>query len=114
MTNLYDEYKRIFEKKEFQTKVEKLKKKLKNKRVILYSNGVYFEAFSHVWDLKSCFNIVGISDIRYENEIIDEFRGFRCIKPSELKKYNVDCILITSPNFESIKKYLISNKLVKK
>lgn len=114
MTNLYDEYKRIFEKKEFQTKIEKLKKKLKDKRVILYSNGVYFEAFSHVWDLKSCFNIVGISDIRYENEIIDEFRGFRCIKPSEIKKYNVDCILITSPNFESIKKYLISNKLVKK
>lgn len=112
MTDLYNEYKNIFEKEEFRLKIEKLKKKLKNKRVVIYSNGVYFEAFSDLYDLKKLFNIVAISDIRYENENIFEFKGFKCVKPSELKNLDIDAFLIASPNFESIKKYLVLNNFV--
>ena len=114
MTNLYDEYKRIFNKKEFQLKIEKLKKKLKNKRVILYSNGIYFSAFSDFYNLNDYFNVIGVSDIRYETEDIEKFKGFNCIKPSEIKKHQIDAIIITSPNFDTIKKYLIENNLIDK
>ncbi len=104
--NEYYYWKEFFSQKENQKKITYLKKKYKDKKIILYSNGIYFDALADSYKLKKILNIVGISDIKYENNFQDIYKGFRCIKPSDLKKCDFDIILITSPNPESVKKYL--------
>ena len=80
--NEYYYWKEFFSQKENQKKITYLKKKYKDKKIILYSNGIYFDALADSYKLKKILNIVGISDIKYENNFQDIYKGFRCIKPS--------------------------------
>ena len=97
---------------DFKLFIEELSQRLKNKSVILYANGVYFDALTDLYDLRQYFNIVGVSDIKYESNNTKEYKNFKVIKPSQISNSNIDCILITSPNSTNIQKFLIRNDIV--
>ena len=99
---------------DFKLFIEELSQKLKNKSVILYANGVYFDALTDLYDLRQYFNIVGVSDLKYESNNTKEYKNFKVIKPSQISNSNIDCILITSPNSTNIQKFLIRNDIVNK
>lgn len=104
----------LFKEKDFEQRLLFLKKELKDKKVVLYCNGVFFDALTECYNLKDFFNIAGISDMRYQSDFHEVYKNFRCIKPSSLKNIDFETILITSPSFESVKKYLEKNNLCKK
>ena len=97
---------------DFKLFIEELSQKLKNKSVILYANGVYFDALTDLYDLRQYFNIVGVSDIKYESNNTKEYKNFKVIKPSQISNSSINCILITSPNSTNIQKFLIRNDIV--
>ena len=96
----------FFKSEQFQKYLNALAKNLRNKKIILYCNGLYFDALVDSCNLKKKFNVIGISDIRYENDNIEIYKGFKCIKPSRIKLTKVNCVVITSPNPKLIAKYL--------
>ncbi len=99
---------------QFEKYLINLQKKLKNKKVILYCSGQFLNQLINKYDLTKYFNIVGISDIRYENNPNEKHGLFRLIKPSSLKNEIFDCIIITSPNPKQIKNYLRNNLFINK
>lgn len=111
MSNEYSSLENFFKERDFLENLLRLKKKYKNKKVVLYCNGIYFDALVDSCDLKKYINVIGISDMRYERGQELFYKGFECIKPSNLKDSMAEVILICSPNPESIKKYLLENNI---
>ena len=96
----------------FQKQLDKLEKKYKNKKIIIYGTGLFFRTIVENYDI-SKLNIIGISDRKYD--IYDEeksFFGYRIIHLSKIKDYNPDCILISTFNFLPVM-YSFKNKIFK-
>lgn len=86
----------------FDETLPKLKKKLKNKSVLLYGAGVFLELIKKYFDL-SDLNIVGISDKKFENHNEnDEFLGYKVYSPSEIKDLNPDYVLVATKNYMNV------------
>lgn len=109
MSSEYSYWFDFFKSKRFKKNLIKLKKKLKEKKVVFYCNGIYFDALTDVYNLSEYFDITGVSDIRYENENRIHYKNFRCIRPSELSDKNI--VIVSSPNPDFIKKYLVEKGL---
>ena len=76
---------------------EKLKRKYKNKRIVLYGAGIYFEEVRKNFDL-SQLNVIAVSDIKYENKqelTFDEELGYNVISPYKIYTLNPDIVLLT-------------------
>jgi len=86
-----------------QKKIDKLVKKYKNKKVMLYGAGRYFDAISENFDL-SGFNIIGISDSRFDSNTL-EYKGFKTFAPAKIKEQNPDIVLICNYDAEVIEDY---------
>ncbi len=114
MSTEYIGWVEYFKQSDFVNKLNCLKQKCQNKKVVIYCNGIFFDALSDTYNLSDYFNIYGISDIRYENSDIDFYKGFSCIKPSELNQKDFDIILIATPNFQSIKKFFGAQNIKQK
>ena len=95
-------------------KLLNLSKKYKGKKVLIYGNGVLFDAICKNYNLSSYLNICAVSDLRYEKNQIVEYRGFRAVKPSCIKETEAEIILVTTVNPIEIKNFLIKNNFVKK
>ncbi len=77
-----------------QKRVEKLKKSLKNKRILAYGTGKFF-AVAHKYCNLSELNIIGVVDRKYElDSSLKEDYGYRVVRLSEIYKQDFDCILI--------------------
>lgn len=113
MSSEYSYWQDFFKSEKFKKHLNSLKRKLKNKKVVFYCNGIYFDALSDLYNLSEYFSVVGVSDIRYEQNCESDYKGYRCIKPSELRQTGADCVIISSPNPDFIKEYLQKNNLVK-
>ena len=111
MNQEFESWSNYFKTETFKKRLDFLSKKCQNKKVIFYCNGIFFEAFQHVYNLKDFFNIIGFSDIKYET---DENSDNLNLAPSRLKNIDFDYLIVTSPNPNLIKKYLIENKVVYK
>lgn len=86
----------------FSKSLKKLKKKLKDKSVVIYGAGVFFQAIQRYYDL-SGINIIGISDKRFEEHSADEmFLGYKAYAPYELKELNPDYVIVATKNFINI------------
>lgn len=86
----------------FSKSLKKLKKKLKDKSVVIYGAGVFFQAIQRYYDL-SGMNIIGISDKRFEGHSADEtFLGYKAYAPYELKELNPDYVIVATKNFINI------------
>ena len=90
----FQEYLKIYD---AQSKINKLAKRYKNKKVAVYGAGQFaYEIFNN-YDL-SKLNIIAVADLRFEDETKRQFFGYNCIPPEELGQ--LDCDLILIANFD--------------
>ena len=97
-------------------KINRLKKKLKNKRVLIYGTGKFFTETYNNYNL-SDLNIIGVADKKYElNSSIKEDFSYKVVRISEIYKQNADCILICleKPNIveKSLNNYFKKIKII--
>ena len=90
----FDEY---IEKYEAQKKIDKLARRYKNKRIVLYGAGQFANAIFQNCDL-SKLNIIAISDRKFDEEENRNFYNLNCIPPKEIG--NIDCDVILISNFD--------------
>ena len=87
---------RELEKKNFSKYLRKLANKLAGKTVIFYGAGSYFNTINEYYNL-NCLNILGISDIKFNNGSFGQFYGeYKAIQPDEIIKVNPDYVLLTT------------------
>lgn len=90
--------------------ISKLSKKAKNKSVIIYATGQYFQAIDKEFDLKEKFNIIGVSDGKFTPEDEgQEFLGYKMIPKTKIDDYNPDFVLIAAVSFWEILEDFISD-----
>ena len=79
----------------FDRTLPKLIRKLKNKTVLIYGAGIFFELINKYFDL-SGLNIIGIADQKFMVTSIEkEYLGYKTYKPEDIKKLKPDYLLIT-------------------
>ena len=94
---------------------KKLIKKYKDKRVILYGAGEFFEIYKKTFDL-SQFNIIAVTDKNFsdiQEPVFDDSLGYNVISPYYLHKLKPDIVLISALNTFVMEKY-ICEELFKK
>lgn len=91
----FKEYLKVYNTQE---KIDKLAKKYKNKRIVLYGAGQFSQCIFENYDL-SKLNIVGVADKIFEDDKTHEFYNLNCLKPTDLRTMDYDVILIT--NFDT-------------
>ncbi|MDD3594353.1 MAG: acyltransferase [Candidatus Gastranaerophilales bacterium] len=103
------------EKKFFKRRLDYLNKKYKNKPILVYGCGSFFETIAKNYDLNT-LNIVAISDKRFKKETTIELNSvqYRAIPADAIKNENSDYILVgtfdPNPVIRSLKRdYKVKN-----
>ncbi len=107
-----EDLKKYLESINFQKQLNNIERKCKNKRIIIYGTGLFFQTIIQNYDI-SKLNIIAVSDRKYD--IYDNgksFCGYKIVPLSNIKDYNPDCILISVFNFLSVI-YNFKNKFFK-
>ena len=97
-----DELLEELKKYKFDKQLKKLNKKLKNKAVIIYGTGLFFQKIKENYDL-SGLNIIGVSDRKYtsEEEGKESF-GYKIVPLDKIIDYKPDYVLISTLKFLGI------------
>ena len=74
-----------------QRQINKLERKYKNKKVVIYGAGEYFQILKNNFDL-SKLNVVGIADKKFENSKASNPTPYLALAPEELKDFDFDVI----------------------
>lgn len=98
----------------FDKKLEILKEKYADKKVVIFGMGLLLDAILDNYNLSEYLNIIGISDSRIQEETPREYKGFNLYKPLALRALNFSTVLDTNILFEKTKKFLKQNCYVKK
>ncbi len=86
----------------FSKHLAKIAKKLKEKKVIIYGAGAFFQTINREYDL-SCLNIIAIADRKFVNhEDGEEFLGYRLCSPDEMESLQTDYVLVSMINFINV------------
>lgn len=88
-----------------QKQIDKLAKKYKNKRLVIYGAGIYFQLLMNNFDL-SKLNIVGIADKKFEYNKDSNNTPYIALSPEELNEVNYDVILVAVYNHIQIIEFL--------
>ena len=101
--------KQYLEKHNFPKQLKNLKKKLKDKTVIIYGTGKLFQTIIENYDLTG-LNIIAVTDKKYnfETEVKEEF-GYPVIPVEYLKSYYADYILVATQNYMPVISFLQNN-----
>lgn len=99
----------------FEKYLNKLNKKLKNKKIIIYGAGLLFQVINKYYDLKN-LNIIAISDMRFlEHQQNEEFIGYKVCSPVEISELRPDYVLVATKVYidvaESIKAIINNDKI---
>jgi len=89
--------KKYLEENNISKQVEKLAKKCKNKRVLLYGAGEFFYIIKEICDLTK-FNITGICDLKFTTNPETNKTEYKTLIPENLKTEDYDAIVITLYN----------------
>lgn len=82
--------------------LKKLSKKLKNKKVVIYGAGVFFQTIKEYYDL-SKLNIIALSDRKFSQHEQDAtFSDYKVCSPDEIKGLNPDYVLVATRFFINI------------
>ncbi len=81
-----------------QDKIDKLAKKYKKRKIVVYGAGQFSNVIFQNYDL-SKLNIVAVCDKKFE-EAERSFFNCRCISPDELKNFDCDLILIANFDYQ--------------
>lgn len=83
------------EKIHFAKHLSKIAKKLKDKTVVIYGAGSFYQTLMNKYDL-SCLNIIAISDRKFINhEDGATFNGYKVCAPDEIKSLKPDYVLVS-------------------
>ena len=86
----------------FKENLEKLVKKLKNKKVVIYGAGALFRLIHKYFDL-SGLNVAAISDMKFDgHENDEEFLGYKVCAPVEIEDFKPDYVLICALKYLDI------------
>lgn len=97
----------------FEKHLDKISKKLKNKKIVVYGSGVFFQAINAYYDL-SGLNIVAISDRKYaKHEENEQAFGYAVCGPDEIIGLKPDYVLVATRFFINIIEDLEENTLKK-
>ncbi len=99
-----------FKKYNAQKKIDKLAKRYKNKRIVLYGIGQFAQILFENYDL-SKLNIVAIADKKFEDEKERNFHNLNCIPSEELGDFDCDLILISNFDYQLFLSYLDNHVL---
>ena len=84
-----------------QKRIDKLAKKLKNRKVVIYGAGEFSTDIFGNYDL-SKLNIVAIADKKFENND-EKFFSYKTVGPKDLSSLEFDVILIANVNYKYFK-----------
>ena len=97
-----EEFKKYLEKSKFDKYLLKLNKKLKDKKIVVYGAGSFFNYIKENYDL-SKLNIIGISDLKFDEEQEgQECLGYKIIPKNKIASYNPDCVLVATLRYIGI------------
>ena len=85
----------------FNSRFEKLKKKLKNKSVLIYGAGIFFQYINKNYDLSS-LKITGICDKKFNYDARGYYEGYKTLFSFVDEIPSVYGISITSPPHSDI------------
>lgn len=97
----------------FDKTLPKLKRKLKNKKVMFYGAGVFLELIKEYFDI-SDLNVIGVADKKYEickNE--EDFLGYKTYAPSEIEGAAPDYVIVSAKMYIGIMEELYYDILEK-
>ena len=104
-------YKSVLKTNKYQKQLQNVFEKLHGKKVVLYGVGEFFESLIKNNELDKKIDIDGISDIKFESlPNGTKYKSFNAIKPSQLKDYDADAILVTTAFPKKILKSLNETK----
>lgn len=90
----------------FEKTLAKMSKKLRNKKVMLYGAGTFFETIKEYYDI-SKLNIIGIADKKYETDKeTKEFLGYKTYAPNEIIEEKPDYVVVSTLKFVNIIDFL--------
>ncbi len=92
----------------FGKQIEKMAKKYKNKKIVIYGAGQFFQCIKDNYDLSS-LNIVAVSDRKFlERKALtyDESIGFNTISPESIVDLEPDIVLIAVVEDYFIEQYI--------
>lgn len=93
-----------------QRQINKLAKKYKNKKIVLYGAGLFAKILLENYDC-SKLNIIAICDKKYTN-LKEPFCGYQTISPQVLTDFDCDVILVSVIEDVAIGNYLRDDLLV--
>lgn len=97
-----DDFKEHLEHIKFEKYLKKIKSKCKNKKIIIYGAGSFFCHICDNYDL-SDFNIIGISDMKFCDEMQGkDFLGYKIVPKDKIEEQAPDCILVATMQYMSI------------
>ena len=86
-------FKKHFKELKAQKQIDKLARKYRKKKVVIYGAGQFCKILFDNYDL-SKLNIVAVADKSFARNDNNEFYGLNCITPNDLKEFGCDIILI--------------------
>ena len=85
----------------FKENLEKLKKKVGDKKIVLYGACPFFQVIKKYYNLEG-LNIIAIADKKFEDKPEETFEGYKAIAPSEVTNCNPDYLIVTTKFYVSI------------
>lgn len=77
----------------FEKQLNQLKKKYKNKKIVVYGAGQLFQVIKKHYNIEE-LNIVGISDNRYYDDFVEEQFGYKAVLPHQIADLAPDVVLV--------------------
>jgi len=102
----YNQILEYLNKRKLQKRINKLAKVYKNKKVLIYGAGLFFNVVEENFDI-SKLNIVAITDKKFAIE--EQYKGIKAINPSAIKDLSFDVMIIATFEPENIEDYAIKN-----
>ena len=90
----------------FEEKLDVLKEKYTDKKIILFGMGSFLDAILNNYKITDYLNVIGISDKRVTQDASNAYNGFNVYAPRALRALQFNVILDTSVLFEDTKQYL--------
>ncbi|HNW26393.1 MAG TPA: hypothetical protein PLG15_07295 [Candidatus Gastranaerophilaceae bacterium] len=98
------DFKEYLEKKNAQKAIDKIAKQFKDKKVVLYGAGFMASDLLRNYDF-SRLNIIGIADIKFQDDTEGDFYGYPKLGPYDLLETEFDLLLITTYDDEPVRDF---------
>ncbi len=96
------DFKEYLIKKDAQKRINDFAKKYDGKNIALYGAGLFCSDLIRNYDL-SKLNIVGIADIKFQEDFEGDFYGYKKFTPDDLLEQDIEAVLITVYDDKNIK-----------